>query len=92
MFRGPQDLDEESFNRECLRCGRTLSNNGEYCSTVSPSHSSPSDQHMWRWTGFNSGLDLIITYDKYRLSMKRNMESDHEALTSTQKKRHIAYR
>ena len=75
--RGPQDLDEESFNRECLRCGRTLSNN---------------DQHMWRWTGFNSGLDLIITYDKYRLSMKRNMESDHEALTSTQKKRHIAYR
>ena len=51
-----------------------------------------SDQHMWRWTGFNSGLDLIITYDKYRLSMKRNMESDHEALTSTQKKRHIAYR
>ena len=52
----------------------------------------PADQHMWRWTGFNSGLDLIITYDKYRLSMKRNMESDHEALTSTQKKRHIAFR
>ena len=48
---------------------------------------------MWRWTGFNSGLDLIITYDKYRLSMKRNMESDQsEALISTQKKRHIAFR
>ena len=77
LFRGPQDLDEETFNRECLRCGRTLSNN---------------DQHMWRWTGFNSGLDLIITYDKYRLSMKRSMESDHEALISTQKKRHLAYR
>lgn len=28
--RGPQDLEEETFNRECLRCGRTLSNNGEY--------------------------------------------------------------
>merc|ERR1719495_2023470 len=75
--RGPQDLDEETFDRECLRCGRTLNTD---------------DQHMWRWTGFNSGLDLIITYDKYRLSMKRSMESDHEALISTQKKRHLAYR
>jgi len=75
--KGPQDLDEETFNRECLRCGRTLNTDG---------------QHIWRWTGFNSGLDLIITYDNYRLTMKRNIAVDHEALTSTHKKRHVAYR
>jgi len=77
MDKGPQDLDEETFNRECLRCGRTLNSDG---------------QHMWRWTGFNSGLDLIVTYDSFRLTLKRNIASDHEALTSTHKKRHVAYR
>jgi len=77
MDKGPQDLDEETFNRECLRCGRTLNTDG---------------QHMWRWTGFNSGLDLIVTYDSYRLSLKRNTASDHEALTSNHKKRHLIYR
>ena len=77
-----------------MRCGRTLNTDG---------------QHIWRWTGFNSGLDLIITYDNYRLTMKvsgiftqnvgiyryyfqRNLAVDHEALTSTHKKRHVAYR
>jgi len=75
--KGPQDLDEETFNRECLRCGRTLNTDG---------------QHMWRWTGFNSGLDLIVTYDSFRLTLKRNIASDHEALASTHKKRHVAYR
>ena len=28
-------------------------------------------QHMWRWTGFNMGLDLIVTYDNGNLSLKR---------------------
>ncbi len=27
---------------------------------------------MWRWTGFNLGLDLIVTYDRHCLSLKRN--------------------
>ena len=26
---------------------------------------------MWRWTGFNMGLDLIVTYDNGNLSLKR---------------------
>ena len=29
-----------------------------------------SGQHMWRWTGFNSGLDLIVTYDSFKLTLK----------------------
>jgi hypothetical protein len=61
----------------CVRCGRTLNTDG---------------QHMWRWTGFNAGLDLIVTYDSYKLTLKRSNLPDHEALTSTHKNRHIAYR
>lgn len=74
---GPQNLSEEVFNRECLRCGRTLNSDG---------------QHMWRWTGFNAGLDLIVTYDNYKLTLKRSNLPDHEALVSTHRNRHIAYR
>lgn len=75
--RGPQDLSQDTFDRECLRCGRTLNND---------------ETHMWRWTGFNSGLDLIVTYDNHKLTLKRNIVSDHEALTATHKKRHVSYR
>jgi hypothetical protein len=64
-------------NMFCVRCGRTLNTDG---------------QHMWRWTGFNAGLDLIVTYDSYKLTLKRSNLPDHEALTSTHKNRHIAYR
>merc|ERR1719383_819631 len=75
--RGPADLSEEVFDRDSYRCGRILTVDG---------------QHMWRWTGFNSGLDLIITYDHYRLSLKRNCLTEHEALLSNHSSRNIAYR
>ena len=36
-------------------------------------------QHMWRWTGFNSGLDLIVTYDSFKLTLKAsNGDNDNE--------------
>ena len=51
---------------------------------------------MWRWTGFNMGLDLIITFDDYTISLKRSLTAsgnvEHEALLSNHKKRHIFYR
>ncbi|XP_023346472.1 germ cell-less protein-like 1 isoform X2 [Eurytemora carolleeae] len=75
--KGPSNLSEETFNRECYRCGRILQVDG---------------QHMWRWTGFNSGMDLIITYENYRLTLKRSGLSDHEALLSNHGSRNISYR
>jgi len=77
MDKGPLDMSEEVFNRECYRCGRILQMDG---------------QHMWRWTGFNSGLDLIITYENYRLTLKRSSLTEHEALLSNHSTRHISYR
>jgi len=90
--RGPQNFTSEEFNKVCLRCGRTLNMSGQ--------------QHMWRWTGFNMGLDLIVTYDNGNLSLKRNISSasnatgtgsvnangEHEALLSNHKKRHVYFR
>lgn len=62
---------------------------------------------MWRWTGFNMGLDLIITFDHGTLSMKRNLVpilgtdsrliggnngNEHEAVLSNHRRRHIYFR
>ena len=51
---------------------------------------------MWRWTGFNMGLDLIITFDNWNLSVKRSLHSsgstEHEALLSNHARRHFNYK
>ncbi len=42
------------------------------------------------------GLDLIVTFDNYTVSLKRSLSSssnvEHEALLANHKKRHIFYR
>ena len=52
--------------------------------------------HMWRWTGFNMGLDLIVTFDNFGITLKRSLNTsgnvEHEALLSNHKKRHLYYR
>lgn len=77
--RGPKQIPEEEFNKICIRCGRIL----------------PTDtQHMWRWTGYNFGLDLILTYDRRVLRLKRNDRSlhDYQAAINQQSRRHIVYK
>lgn len=80
--RGPQGMSTKEFEEMCLRCGRTLNSGGQ--------------PHIWRWTGFNMGLDLIVTFDNYTVSLKRSLSSssnvEHEALLANHKKRHIFYR
>uniref|UniRef100_A0A6I8N2S5 BTB domain-containing protein n=1 Tax=Ornithorhynchus anatinus TaxID=9258 RepID=A0A6I8N2S5_ORNAN len=44
---GPREIDREELEGKSMRCGRKLAGDGEYC---------------WRWTGFNFGLDLLVTY------------------------------
>ena len=34
---------------------------------------SGSAKHVWRWTGFNHGLDLVVEYSSFNLTVKRNM-------------------
>ncbi|KAK3869228.1 hypothetical protein Pcinc_017317 [Petrolisthes cinctipes] len=72
--RGPSEISEEEFDRSCTRCGRVLATAG---------------QHIWRWTGYNFGLDLVMTHDGSLLSLKRNHRSDS---ISQPPRRYIMYR
>ncbi|XP_011799595.1 PREDICTED: germ cell-less protein-like 1 [Colobus angolensis palliatus] len=54
---GPQEIDKEELKGNSMRCGRKLAKAGEYC---------------WRWTGFNFGFDLLVTYTDRCISFKRN--------------------
>ncbi|CAB4065808.1 BTBD13 [Lepeophtheirus salmonis] len=51
----------------------------------------PNISALWRWTGFNMGLDLIVHYEDGVISLKRNFKSD-ELLLSTHKSRSILCR
>ncbi|KAL0965590.1 hypothetical protein UPYG_G00283290 [Umbra pygmaea] len=54
---GPQDANKEEFETSSMRCGRKLTKDGDYC---------------WRWTGFNFGFDLLVTYTNRFMVFKRN--------------------
>ncbi|XP_076753572.1 germ cell-less [Xylocopa sonorina] len=62
--RGPKQMSEEEFARECFRCGRCIEKVGE---------------HIWRWTAFHFGLDLVVCLDSTTLRIKRNhrLDTDH---------------
>ncbi|GFT50732.1 germ cell-less protein-like 2 [Nephila pilipes] len=84
--KGPKQVSEEDFNRDCLRCGRVLQ---------------ADIQHSWRWTGFNFGFDIVITYKNGCFKLRRFQTSETESpgfQTNAQiialraKKRHLMYR
>ncbi|XP_074650673.1 germ cell-less protein-like 1 [Tubulanus polymorphus] len=59
--KGPtEEVTEHQFYKLALRCGRVLSKEGEYC---------------WRWTGYNYGIDLLVTYSNRLIVFKRNTYS-----------------
>ncbi|KAL0114461.1 hypothetical protein PUN28_011610 [Cardiocondyla obscurior] len=62
--RGPVQMTEEEFSKECFRCGRCVEKPGE---------------HIWRWKAFHYGLDLLMTLDTTSLRIERNhrIDSDH---------------
>jgi len=76
--KGPKQLSEQEFNLKSLRCGRILF--GEQ------------SQHMWRWTGFHFGLDLVLTYDHGVLKLRRNHRMENEMSLSQQTRRNLMYR
>lgn len=77
--KGPRQMSEEEFNTICLRCGRTLSTDAH---------------HVWRWTGYNFGLDLIVTYYRRIIKFKRNhrTDGDFQSSVSQQPRRYIMYK
>uniref|UniRef100_A0AAY4A8Z1 BTB domain-containing protein n=1 Tax=Denticeps clupeoides TaxID=299321 RepID=A0AAY4A8Z1_9TELE len=75
---GPQEANKEEFELSSMRCGRKLSKDGDYC---------------WRWTGFNFGFDLLVTYTNRFIVFKRNSLSQPcGGAVSLQPRRNLAYR
>lgn len=61
-----------------MRCGRKLAKDGDYC---------------WRWTGFNFGFDLLVTYTNRYIIFKRNtLNQPCSGSVSLQPRRNIAFR
>uniref|UniRef100_A0AAX7VCC2 BTB domain-containing protein n=1 Tax=Astatotilapia calliptera TaxID=8154 RepID=A0AAX7VCC2_ASTCA len=75
---GPQEPNKDEFEQSSMRCGRKLIKDGDYC---------------WRWTGFNFGFDLLVTYTNRFIVFKRNTLSQPcGGAVSLQARRHLAYR
>jgi BTB/POZ domain-containing protein 13 len=71
-------ITKEEFDKSCVRCGRVLTHEGDYC---------------WRWTGFSFGLDFLIIYASGLIFAKRNTRSQPcLAAVSLQPKRTIIVR
>uniref|UniRef100_A0A8B9GHY3 BTB domain-containing protein n=1 Tax=Amazona collaria TaxID=241587 RepID=A0A8B9GHY3_9PSIT len=75
---GPQEINKEELEGNSMRCGRKLAEDGDYC---------------WRWTGFNFGFDLLVTYTNSCITFKRNTLSQPcSGSVSLQPRRRIAFR
>ncbi|XP_030057754.1 germ cell-less protein-like 1 isoform X2 [Microcaecilia unicolor] len=75
---GPQEINKEEFEGNSMRCGRKLAKDGDYC---------------WRWTGFNFGFDLLVTYTNRYIIFKRNtLNQPCSGSVSLQPRRNIAFR
>ncbi|KAM9266367.1 germ cell-less protein-like 1 [Morus bassanus] len=75
---GPQEINEEELEGNSMRCGRKLAKGGHYC---------------WRWTGFNFGFDLLVTYTNGFIVFKRNtLDQPCSGSVSLQPRRNIAFR
>lgn len=46
----------------------------------------------WRWTGFNYGMDLILSIDSQTLNIKRHHRSENERVLSLKNKRQFYLR
>ncbi|XP_034286636.1 germ cell-less protein-like 1 isoform X1 [Pantherophis guttatus] len=75
---GPQEINKEELEANSMRCGRKLAKDGDYC---------------WRWTGFNFGFDLLVTYTNRYIVFKRNtLNQPCSGSVSLQPRRNIAFR
>ncbi|XP_075457441.1 germ cell-less protein-like 1 [Ascaphus truei] len=75
---GPQEINKDELESNSMRCGRRLAKDGDYC---------------WRWTGFNFGFDLLVTYTNRYIIFKRNtLHQPCSGSVSLQPRRSIAFR
>ncbi|KAF7990955.1 hypothetical protein HCN44_000760 [Aphidius gifuensis] len=74
---GSKKMSELEFSNECFRCGRCVDKPSE---------------HIWRWTAFLFGLDLVVYLDTTTLRIRRNHRLDTDHITINQRKRNVMIR
>lgn len=77
---GPKQetVSVEQFDQLSMRCGRIIKKDAEYC---------------WRWTGFNFGVDLLVTFTNRLIILRRNTGTHPvTASVSFQNSRNIMFR
>ncbi|XP_071482144.1 germ cell-less protein-like 1 [Diadema antillarum] len=77
---GPKEetVSLEQFDQLSMRCGRIIKKEAEYC---------------WRWTGFNFGVDLLVTFTNRLIILRRNTGTHPvTASVSLQNSRSIMFR
>lgn len=78
--KGPKQVSESDFETQCVRCGRALIADG---------------QHVWLWTGYQFGQDIVVSFANRNLSLRRNLRNandHHVTVNNQQSKRHLMYR
>ncbi|XP_014219919.1 protein germ cell-less isoform X2 [Copidosoma floridanum] len=74
---GPRAVNEQDFANECFRCARCVERPGE---------------HLWRWTAFHYGLDLVVTLDATTLKFKRYNKIDSGQIKANHDKHYVMLR
>lgn len=101
----PQELNRDEFELSSMRCGRKLSKDGDVSGPITFLFTCVFtvdvlikfiflfSQYCWRWTGFNFGFDLLVTYTNRYIVFKRNtLSQPGGGAVSLQPRRHLAYR
>ncbi|ENN73153.1 hypothetical protein HUJ04_008941 [Dendroctonus ponderosae] len=73
--KGPLEVSQADFLKQSVRCGRIVLT---------------AERHVWRWTGFYFGVDLLVALENNMLSVRRNHRSELEQLLSFQTQRNVA--
>ncbi|KAJ8675027.1 hypothetical protein QAD02_010813 [Eretmocerus hayati] len=74
---GPKYMEDQEFSRECFRCARCVDKAGE---------------HVWRWTAFHFGLDLVVSLDSTTLRIKRYNRTETEHIKANHSKHNVIIR
>ncbi|KAF0300300.1 Germ cell-less protein-like 1 [Amphibalanus amphitrite] len=69
-------VSQQQFEACALRCGRTLDDR----------------RCTWRWTGFNFGLDLVMSHSRRQIALRRNSRQELPLLISQADRRTVLYR
>lgn len=77
MHFRPKIVNDPEFANECFRCARCIEK---------------SEEHIWRWTAFHFGLDLVVTLNPSLLKFRRYHKTDSGQIKANHDRHNIILR